>query len=70
MTGIEDVHVPYRGTPAAHSALLAGDVHAMFDAIGSSMAHIQAGSLRALVVSATTGLRVPDVPLIGDVVSA
>jgi tripartite-type tricarboxylate transporter receptor subunit TctC len=42
----------------------------MFDAIGSSMAHIQAGTLRALGVSATTGLRVPDVPLIGDVVSA
>ena len=62
MTGIEIVHVPYRGTPAAHSALIAGDVHAMFDAIGSSMAHIQAGTLRALGVSATTGLRVlPDV---------
>jgi tripartite-type tricarboxylate transporter receptor subunit TctC len=30
MTGIEIVHVPYRGTPAAHSALIAGDVHAMF----------------------------------------
>ena len=70
MTGIEDVHVPYRGTPAAHSALIAGDVHAMFDAIGSSMAHIQAGTLRALGVSATTRLRVlPDVPLIGDVVT-
>ena len=42
MTGIELVHVPYRGTPAAHSALLAGDVHAMFDAIGSAMGQIQA----------------------------
>ena len=70
MTGIEIVHVPYRGTPAAHSALIAGDVHAMFDAIGSSMAHIQAGTLRALGVSATMRLQVlPDVPLIGDVVT-
>ena len=70
MTGIEVVHVPYRGTPAAHSALMAGDIHAMFDAMGSSMAHIQAGTLRALGVSATTRLRVlPDVPLIGDVVT-
>ena len=34
MTGIELVHVPYRGTPAAHSALLAGEVHVMFDAVG------------------------------------
>jgi tripartite-type tricarboxylate transporter receptor subunit TctC len=69
MTGIEVVHVPYRGTPAAHSALIAGDVHAMFDAVGSSLPHIQSGGLRALGVTATERLRVlPDIPLIGDVV--
>ena len=45
MTGIEVVHVPYRGTPAAHSALMAGDVHAMFDAVGSAVPHIQSGSV-------------------------
>jgi tripartite-type tricarboxylate transporter receptor subunit TctC len=68
-TGIEVVHVPYRGTPAAHSALLAGDVHAMFDAIGSALPQIQAGTLRALGVTATARLRVlPDIPSIGDVV--
>jgi tripartite-type tricarboxylate transporter receptor subunit TctC len=69
MTGIEVVHVPYRGTPAAHSALLAGDVHAMFDAIGSSMPQIQAGALRALGVTANARLQVlPDIPPISDVV--
>jgi tripartite-type tricarboxylate transporter receptor subunit TctC len=69
MTGIEVVHVPYRGTPAAHSALMAGDVHAMFDAVGSSLPHIQSGGLRALGVTATARLRVlPDIPVIGDVV--
>ena len=69
MTGIEVVHVPYRGTPAAHSALMAGDVHAMFDAVGSALPHIQSGGLRALGVTATAHLRVlPDIPLIGDVV--
>src|SRR6195256_2612075 len=57
MTGIEVVHVPYRGTPAAHSALLAGDVHAVFDAIGSAVPQIQAGALRALGVTSTTRLR-------------
>jgi tripartite-type tricarboxylate transporter receptor subunit TctC len=68
-TGIEVVHVPYRGTPAAHSALLAGDVHATFDAIGSALPQIQAGALRALGVTATARLRVlPDIPPIGDVV--
>src|SRR5262244_2342384 len=70
MTGIDVVHVPYRGTPAAHSALIAGDVHAMFDAVGSSLPHIQSGGLRALGVAATARLRVlPDAPVIGDVVT-
>jgi len=69
MTGIEVVHVPYRGTPAAHSALMAGDVHAMFDAAGTSLPHIQSGGLRALGVTATARLQVlPDIPVIGDVV--
>jgi tripartite-type tricarboxylate transporter receptor subunit TctC len=68
-TGIEVVHVPYRGTPAAHSALLAGDVHAMFDALGSALPQIQAGALRALGVTANGRLRVlPDVSPISDVV--
>jgi tripartite-type tricarboxylate transporter receptor subunit TctC len=68
-TGIEVVHVPYRGTPAAHSALIAGDVHAMFDAIGSAVPQIQSGTLRALGVTAATRMRVlPDVPPIADVV--
>ena len=68
-TGIDVVHVPYRGTPAAHSALLAGDVHVMFDAIGSAMPQIQSGALRPLGVTATTRLRVlPDVPPISDAV--
>jgi tripartite-type tricarboxylate transporter receptor subunit TctC len=67
MTGIEVVHVPYRGTPAA--GLMAGDVHAMFDAIGSAVPHIQSGALRALGVTGTARLRVlPDVPLISDAV--
>ena len=69
MTGIEVVHVPYRGAPAAHSALLAGDVHAVFDAIGSSAPQIKSGALRALGVTAPLRRQVlPDVPPIGDFV--
>jgi tripartite-type tricarboxylate transporter receptor subunit TctC len=69
MTGIDVVHVPYRGTPAAHSALMAADVHAMFDAVGSALPHIHSGALRALGVTGRARLRVlPDIPLIGDAV--
>jgi tripartite-type tricarboxylate transporter receptor subunit TctC len=68
-TGIEWVHVPFKGTPAAHSALLAGDVQVMFDAVGSSVAHVQAGKFRALGVSAKTRMKVlPDVPPLGEFV--
>src|SRR3954451_24159322 len=41
MTGIDVVHVPYRGTPAAHAALIGGEVQAMFDAVGASVPQIQ-----------------------------
>src|SRR5215831_8671915 len=51
MTGIEVVHVPYRGSLAAHSALMAGDAHVMFDATGSALPQIQSGRLRALGVT-------------------
>ena len=69
MTDIEVVHVPYRGAPAAHSALLAGDVHAVFDAIGSSAPQIKSGALRALGVTAPLRRQVlPDIPPIGDFV--
>jgi hypothetical protein len=55
MSGIDIVHVPFRGTPAAQSALMAGDVQAMFDAIGSSVGHIQSGALRAIGDDAPAG---------------
>jgi len=69
MVGIEMVHVPYRGTPAAFAGLVAGDVHAMFDTVGASIPLIQSGKLRALGVTAAARLRVlPDIPPISDVV--
>ena len=68
-TGIELVHVPYRGTPAAHAALTAGEVQAFFDAVGTSVPLVQAGTLRALGVTAPARLRVlPDVPPVADIV--
>src|SRR5262245_59325085 len=48
MTGVDFVHVPYRGSGPALTDLLNGQVQVMFDTISSSIAHIQAGKLRAL----------------------
>ena len=49
MTGVDMLHVPYRGSAPALTDLMAGQVHVMFDVTSSSAAHVAAGKLRALV---------------------
>ena len=60
MAGINMVHVPYKGTPAAYSDLLAGQVSLMFDNIVAVMPHIKAGTLKPIAV--TSARRVPSLP--------
>jgi tripartite-type tricarboxylate transporter receptor subunit TctC len=68
-TGIETVHVPFRGSPAALAALTAGDVQALFDTVGTSFPLIQAGKIRALGVSSMQRVRMlPDVQTIAETV--
>lgn len=68
-TGIDTVHVPFRGSPAALAALTAGDVQALFDTVGTSFPLIQAGQIRALGVSSTERVRMlPDVQTIAETV--
>ena len=67
--GINTQHVPYRGTPAALAALMAGDVHALFDTVGASLELVRSGKLRALgVTSVERRPALPDVPAIGETV--
>jgi tripartite-type tricarboxylate transporter receptor subunit TctC len=54
MTDINMLHVPYRGSPAALTDLIAGQVQVMFDNVASSIEHIRIGRLRALAVTTTT----------------
>jgi tripartite-type tricarboxylate transporter receptor subunit TctC len=69
MTGINMVHVPYRGAGPAMTDLLPGRVQVMFDNLPSSIAHIRAGRLRALgVTAARRSDALPDVPTIGETV--
>jgi tripartite-type tricarboxylate transporter receptor subunit TctC len=68
-TGVDMVHVPYRGSGPALTDLLAGQVQVMFDVTSTSAAHVKAGKLRALAV--TTAVRadvLPDVPVLADVI--
>ena len=70
MTGVNVVHVPYRGSTPAHIDLLGGQVQAMFDAMTSSIEHIKSGRLRVLGVTSTTRSELlPGIPTIGDFVS-
>jgi len=67
MAGIEMVHVPYRGAVDAHTGLAAGEVHVMFDGIGSAQPQVQAGRLRALAVTgATRWQALPNIPTVAE----
>jgi tripartite-type tricarboxylate transporter receptor subunit TctC len=69
MTGVDMVHVPYRGGAPAQTDLLGGQVDVMFTVVSSSIEHIRAGRLRALAVTtATRSAALPDVPTVGDFV--
>jgi tripartite-type tricarboxylate transporter receptor subunit TctC len=59
-TGIEMIHVPYRGSGAAITDLLAGQVQLYIDNTRNILAYVQTGKLRALAV--TTEARAADLP--------
>ena len=62
-TGIELVHVPYKGAAPSITALVAGEVALTWDTISTSHPHVVAGKLRALAVSgAKRSPAVPSVP--------
>ena len=61
--GIEATHVPYKGTGPATTALLAGEIDYIFEALGSASAHIRAGTVRPIAVtSAKRSPSFPDIP--------
>jgi tripartite-type tricarboxylate transporter receptor subunit TctC len=69
MTGVNMVHVSYRGSAPALTDLLAGQVQMMFADTPSSIEHIRAGKLRALAV--TTAMRsevLPEIPTVSEFV--
>jgi tripartite-type tricarboxylate transporter receptor subunit TctC len=69
MTGVDLLHVPYRGSAPALTDMLAGNVHVMFDNMPPSLPHIKAGKLRALgVTTAQRSKALPDVPTVAETV--
>ncbi len=69
MTGIDMVHVPYKGNAPALVDLLGGQVQVMFSDL-TAIPFIRDGKLRALAVTtATRAEALPNVPAIGDFVA-
>jgi tripartite-type tricarboxylate transporter receptor subunit TctC len=69
MTGVNLVHVPYRGAVPAVTDLLAGQVQVFFDPIPNSIGSIRAGKVRPLAItSATRSEALPDVPTVSEFV--
>lgn len=66
-TGIELLHVPYKGSAPALNDLLGGQIQLMFDNLPASLPQIKAGKLKAIAVTtAARDPRLPDVPTIAE----
>ncbi len=69
MTGVNLVHVPYKGGAPAVADLISGHVQVIFAPLSESIQQVKAGKLRALAVTTTARLDVlPDVPTVAEFV--
>lgn len=66
MSGVDMVHVPFRGGAPAITALIAGEVQAYFSATPTCLSGIKAGMRALAVTTAATWQALPDVPTVGD----
>lgn len=67
MTHTDLIHVPYTGAAPAVTALLGGAIQVAFTELATSLAHVKAGNLRALAVTAATRSEaLPDVPALAE----
>src|ERR1700716_136052 len=70
MTGVDLVHVPYRGQGPAMTDLLGGQVQVLFAAMPGTTDYIRTGKLRALAgTTAWAGEELPELPIVGDFVT-
>ena len=68
VVGAKMAHVPYRGAGPALNDVVGGQVKVMFDVLGSSLPHIQAGKLVPLAVTSAT--RSPSLPQVPTLIEA
>jgi len=67
LTGIDIVHVPYKGSTGMRTDILGGQIQMLFDSIPTMASMVQSGMVRALGTSgATRSPILPDVPTIAE----
>ena len=66
MTGIEMMHIPYKGSAPALTDVIAGHVPLLFSDTVPSLPQIREGKVRALGVSTAVRLRAPEIPPIAE----
>jgi tripartite-type tricarboxylate transporter receptor subunit TctC len=67
MTGVDIIHVPYKGAGLSNAAAIAGQVHFIFSAPHTMVPHVKTERVRALGVSSLRRLPlIPDVPTIAE----
>jgi tripartite-type tricarboxylate transporter receptor subunit TctC len=67
MTGVDMVHVPYRGGAAAVTDLIGGQVQVYFGPVSETIAHVSVGKLRPLAVTTAERMEVlADVPAMAE----
>jgi tripartite-type tricarboxylate transporter receptor subunit TctC len=66
-TGVDMLHVPYRGTAPALTDLLAGRIQVLFGTLSGLIEYIKSGQVRALAVATTTRVAaLPNLPTVGE----
>lgn len=69
VSGVNIVHVPYRGGGPAMNDLLGAQIELMVDGLPSAMPHIKAGSIKALAVTTSTRTAsAPEIPTVAETV--
>jgi tripartite-type tricarboxylate transporter receptor subunit TctC len=67
MAGVNLTHVPYRGSVAALTDMLGGQVQVLFDNLPASIQYIKAGKVRPLAMTTSSRSEAfPDLPTVGE----